>query len=75
MALESTIISHGMSYPENYKCALEVEDIISSKGCVPATIAIFDGYVRVGLSKGKSIPWEGGAKFRRKVSRRDIAPY
>ena len=76
VALESTIISHGMSYPENYKCALEVEDIISSKGCVPATIAIFDGYVRVGLSKGEidTLGKEGARDFVAKVSRRDIAP-
>ncbi len=76
VALESTIISHGMSYPENCKCALEVEDIISSKGCVPATIAIFDGYVRVGLSKGEidTLGKEGARDFVAKVSRRDIAP-
>ena len=76
VALESTIISHGMSYPENCKCAMEVEDIISSKGCVPATIAIIDGYVKVGLSRKEidKLGEEGAKGVVQKVSRRDIAP-
>ena len=76
IALESTIISHGMSYPENCKCAMEVEDIISSKGCVPATIAIIDGYVKVGLSRKEidRLGKEGARGGVQKVSRRDIAP-
>ena len=76
VALESTIISHGMSYPENCKCAMEVEDIISSKGCVPATIAIIDGYVKVGLTRKEidKLGKEGGRGGVQKVSRRDIAP-
>ena len=76
VALESTIISHGMSYPENCKCAMEVEDIISSKGCVPATIAIIDGYVKVGLTRKEidKLGKEGARGDVQKVSRRDIAP-
>ncbi|HEU4861177.1 MAG TPA: pseudouridine-5'-phosphate glycosidase, partial [Chitinophagaceae bacterium] len=41
VALESTIISHGMPYPQNIKTALEVEEIVRKNGAVPATIAIF----------------------------------
>ena len=50
VALESTIISHGMPFPENVQMAIEVEQIISSKGAVPATIAVLDGTLRVGLT-------------------------
>lgn len=49
VALESTIISHGMPYPENVKMAQEVEGIIRSCGAVPATIAVLDGRPTVGL--------------------------
>ena len=51
VALESTIISHGMPYPDNVEMALQVEEIIRGEGAVPATIAILDGYIKVGLSK------------------------
>lgn len=50
VALESTIISHGMPFPENVQMATEVAEIISGKGAVPATIAVLDGTLRVGLS-------------------------
>lgn len=49
VALESTIISHGMPYPDNVAMATEVEQIIRSNGAVPATIAVLDGTCRVGL--------------------------
>ena len=48
VALESTIITHGMPFPQNLKTALEVEDIVRSQGCIPATIALLDGKVKVG---------------------------
>ncbi len=51
VALESTIISHGLPRPENARVAAEVEDIVRSRGAVPATIAILDGRVHVGLSE------------------------
>lgn len=51
VALESTIISHGMPYPDNVEMALKVEDIIREEGAVPATIAILDGFIKVGLTK------------------------
>src|SRR5690606_27214109 len=50
VALESTIISHGMPYPQNVEMALSVEKIIESEGCVPATIAILNGRIKVGLT-------------------------
>lgn len=51
VALESTIISHGLPRPENLRVATEVEDIVRSRGAVPATIAILDGHVLVGLDE------------------------
>ncbi|WJE15715.1 pseudouridine-5'-phosphate glycosidase [Halobacillus sp. ACCC02827] len=50
VALESTIISHGMPYPENIETAKEVEQIIRDNGAVPATIAILDGQIKIGLT-------------------------
>src|SRR5690606_5093791 len=49
VALESTIISHGMPYPQNIAMAREVEGIIRGHGAVPATIALLDGVPRIGL--------------------------
>jgi pseudouridylate synthase len=51
VALESTIISHGMPYPTNQQTASEVEQIVRDTGAVPATIAIIDGVIKVGLSE------------------------
>ncbi|NLB32432.1 MAG: pseudouridine-5'-phosphate glycosidase, partial [Tissierellia bacterium] len=48
VALESTIISHGMPYPKNVETALKVEKIIRDNGAVPATIAILNGKLKVG---------------------------
>lgn len=50
VALESTIISHGMPYPQNVETAIKVEEIIREKGAVPATIAVMDGKLKVGLT-------------------------
>ena len=50
VALESTIISHGMPYPQNVEMATEVERIIREGGAVPATIAVLDGRPRIGLT-------------------------
>ena len=50
VALESTIISHGMPYPQNVETALEVEKIIRENGAVPATIAIIGGRLKAGLT-------------------------
>ena len=72
VALESTIISHGMPYPENVKTALEVEEAVRSRGAVPATIAVLGGKIVVGLT-GAQIEELGklGQKAA-KVSRRDL---
>lgn len=71
VALESTIISHGMPYPQNVKTALEVENIIRDRGAIPATIAILEGKIKVGLNK-EEIEYLGRAKDVYKVSRRDL---
>ena len=73
VALESTIISHGMPYPKNVETALNVEKIIRDKGAVPATIAILSGKLKVGLTE-EEIEYLGKAPKVIKASRRDI-PY
>jgi pseudouridylate synthase len=73
VALESTIISHGMPYPQNVKTAREVEQIIREKGAVPATIAILDGKIKIGLSD-QELEMFGQSTDVAKASRRDI-PY
>jgi len=74
VALESTIISHGMPFPQNMETALNVEKIIKNNGAVPATIAIIDGKLKVGLSKDE-IEYLGKAGQKiAKASRRDL-PY
>ncbi|MBR5897808.1 MAG: pseudouridine-5'-phosphate glycosidase, partial [Lachnospiraceae bacterium] len=70
VALESTIISHGMPYPKNVETALNVEKVIRDNGAIPATIAIIGGRLKAGLSK-EEIEYLGktGQKVT-KVSRR-----
>jgi len=71
VALESTIIAHGMPYPQNIETALEIEDIIRANGAVPATIGIIDGKIKVGLTK-EEVEFLGESKEVIKVSRRDL---
>lgn len=71
VALESTIISHGMPYPRNVETALNVEQIIRDNGAIPATIAIMDGKLKVGLNKDE-IESLGKSSDAIKCSRRDI---
>ncbi|MGM0500315.1 MAG: pseudouridine-5'-phosphate glycosidase [Bacillota bacterium] len=71
VALESTIIAHGMPYPQNIDTALEIEDIIRANGAVPATIGIIDGKIKVGLTK-EEVKFLGESKEIVKVSRRDL---
>lgn len=72
VALESTIISHGMPYPRNVETALLVEQVVRDNGAVPATIAIINGKMRVGLAK-EEIDYLGGKGLAVvKTSRRDI---
>ena len=73
VALESTIISHGMPYPRNVETALSVEKVVRDQGAIPATIAIMDGQCRVGLS-AEELEYFGKAKDVWKVSLRDM-PY
>ncbi|MBQ6504291.1 MAG: pseudouridine-5'-phosphate glycosidase [Flexilinea sp.] len=73
VALESTIISHGMPYPENEKFANDVEGIIRSEGAVPATIAVINGRLKVGLTPDDLSLMASGKNIA-KVSRRDL-PY
>ena len=71
VALESTIISHGMPYPQNVQTALQVEKIIRDNGAVPATIGIIDGTPIVGMNT-EEIELFGKTKGICKVSRRDL---
>ncbi|WP_439240521.1 pseudouridine-5'-phosphate glycosidase [Lonepinella sp. BR2474] len=72
VALESTIISHGMPYPQNVETALRVEQVIRDNGAIPATIAIINGRLKAGLSRDEIeiLGKEGQAVA--KVSRRDL---
>jgi len=73
VALESTIISHGMPYPQNVQTAREVEALIRAEGAVPATIAILGGKIRIGLADAE-LELLGQSPEAMKVSRRDL-PY
>ena len=72
VALESTIISHGMPYPDNVKMAKKVESIIREQGAIPATIAIMDGKIKIGLTD-EDLETLANASHVTKVSRRDMA--
>ncbi len=71
VALESTIISHGMPYPRNVKCALEVEKVIRDNGAIPATIGIINGEPIIGMTP-EEIEEFGKRKGIVKCSRRDL---
>ena len=74
VALESTIITHGMEYPENHKTATQLEETIKSEGAVPATICILNGKIRVGLDKDTLLDISKNKTGFIKCSTRDI-PY
>ena len=71
VALESTILSHGMPYPENLSFARDVEKIIREQGAIPATMAIIDGRLKCGLTEAELVRM-CEAKGVLKVSRRDL---
>jgi pseudouridine-5'-phosphate glycosidase len=71
VALESTVIAHGLPYPANVETAVKMEDAVRKQGCVPATIAIFDGEVCVGITQDQ-IERLATEDSVRKVSRRDM---
>jgi pseudouridine-5'-phosphate glycosidase len=73
VALETTILSHGMPYPQNVQTALDVERIVREEGAVPATIAIIGGRIRIGLNADE-IEYFGTAQSILKLSRADL-PY
>nr|KAJ0221417.1 hypothetical protein LSAT_V11C200060580 [Lactuca sativa] len=73
VALESTIITHGMPYPQNFETAKEVEAIVRENGAVPATIAILDGIPCIGLTTEELERLAKLGTKARKISRRDIA--
>ncbi len=73
VALESTIISHGMPYPQNVETALQVEKIIRASGAVPATIAIIGGRLKAGLSEEEIEYFGKKGMAITKASRRDLA--
>ncbi|MDC1418966.1 pseudouridine-5'-phosphate glycosidase [Candidatus Thioglobus sp.] len=72
VALESTIISHGMPYPKNIETALMVEETVRSNNAVPATIAIIKGRLKIGLTE-KEIEFLATNDEIKKISRRDLA--
>jgi pseudouridine-5'-phosphate glycosidase len=71
VALESTIISHGMPHPENISMALEVERLVRENGATPATIAILDGKIHVGLTREQIVRIASGQNIY-KATIRDI---
>ena len=73
VALESTIISHGMPYPQNVETALNVEAIIRENGAVPATIAIIGGRLKAGLSREEIEYFGKKGRAIHKASRRDLS--
>ncbi|HFC11466.1 MAG TPA: pseudouridine-5-phosphate glycosidase, partial [Anaerolineae bacterium] len=73
VALESTVITHGLPYPDNVATALAMEARIREQGAVPATIAIIDGIIRVGMDKADLEHLAGlPTETVRKCSRRDL---
>jgi pseudouridine-5'-phosphate glycosidase len=74
VALESTILSHGMPYPENVGFAAEVEKVVRAEGAIPATTALIGGRIKVGLSPAE-LEVMCRAENVGKVSRRDMATY
>ncbi len=72
VALESTIISHGMPYPQNVETALAVEEIVRGNGAVPATIAVIGGRLKAGLSRAEIERLGKAGHAVAKASRRDL---
>lgn len=72
VALESTIISHGMPYPQNVETALRVEEAVRRSGAVPATVAVLGGRLRAGLEKSQIEALGRAGLSVAKASRRDL---
>lgn len=73
VALESTILAHGLPRPRNLAVGLELEELVRAEGAVPATIAVIDGVAYAGLDKARLERIAGGAGVR-KLGHRDLAP-
>ena len=75
VALESTIISHGMPYPQNLECAKHLEKIVNDQKATPATIAVIDSIQHIGLNEIdlERLAEEGSKGKVRKTRRRDLA--
>ena len=73
VALESTIITHGMPYPQNLETALGLESAVRAKGAIPATIAVIDGRFRIGLQREALEQLSQLAGGVVKASRRDLS--
>jgi pseudouridine-5'-phosphate glycosidase len=71
VALESTVIAHGLPHPQNLETAIRMEQIVRENGAVPATIAVFDGEFHVGLDRAQ-IEFLATGQNIRKISRRDL---
>jgi len=72
VALETTIVTHGMPFPQNVATARSLEAIVREGGATPATIAVIDGRIRIGLDDD-TLEWLGTAQGVRKLSRADLA--
>jgi len=72
VALESTIITHGMPWPQNYEMANRVEDMVRSNGATPATIAVIEGQIKIGLDQ-TALKILAQTQGVRKLSRADLA--
>jgi len=72
VALETTIVTHGMPWPENFETALAVEDAVRSAGALPAAIAVIDGKLRIGLDRA-TLETLAHAKNVLKLSSADLA--
>ena len=72
VALESTVITHGLPHPDNLQLALDMQEVVRANGATPATIAVLDGRLHVGLEAGQ-IETLAANKSARKLSRRDLA--
>ncbi|MDA0702397.1 MAG: pseudouridine-5'-phosphate glycosidase [Proteobacteria bacterium] len=73
VALETTLIAHGLPHPANIETALALEAIVRREGAVPAFIGLLDGRIRIGLTEDELARFAEGEEEVRKVSRRDLA--
>lgn len=71
VALESTVIAHGLPYPQNFETGQKLENTVRENGAIPATIAVIEGEFCVGLDQSQLEKLAGGTNFR-KISRRDL---